>query len=122
DRERPDRLGRLRIEDRPPRAAGVIGLPDAAVDRAGVEDVRLRRHARERARAPAAQRPDHPPRELLVDPRRTVLRDGDPREAPETGARRQEKESRPVDAHEAPPGVRGREYHRAEATAAAECA
>ena len=40
DRERADRLRRLLVEDRRPGAAGVVGLPDAAVVDADVEEVR----------------------------------------------------------------------------------
>ena len=47
DGDPPDRSGRLVVEDRFPRAAGVGRLPDAAVDHADVEGVRL-------ARMPAA--------------------------------------------------------------------
>ena len=61
DGQRSDRTRWLAIEDRRPRAAVVVGLPDAAVHGAHIEDSRLRGNAGGGARAAAAQRPDHAP-------------------------------------------------------------
>ena len=59
--QRANRAGRRRIEDRQPRAPGVGGLPDAAVDDADVEGVRLAGHAVERLGAAGAMRADVSP-------------------------------------------------------------
>ena len=56
-----DRAGGLVVEDRPPGAAGVGGLPDAAVHDAHVEGVRLAGHALDRFGAAGAVRPDVAP-------------------------------------------------------------
>ena len=61
DGDRADRRDRLAVEDRLPRAARVLGLPDAAADGAEVEVIRLPRHARDREHAPAAKRAGEPP-------------------------------------------------------------
>ena len=60
-RQRADRAGGLLVEDRQPGAAGVGGLPHAAVDDADVEGVRLARHAVERLGAAGAVRADVAP-------------------------------------------------------------
>src|SRR5262249_20200797 len=64
---RADRSGRLLVEDRPPRPAEIVRLPDAAVDEAGIEDARLARHADDRLRPPPAQRPDVAPAQLAEE-------------------------------------------------------
>ena len=61
DRDRADRAGGLLVEDGIPRAAVVVGLPDAAVAHADVEDVRLAGDARGGTGAPASQGSDGPP-------------------------------------------------------------
>ena len=65
DGQRADRADRLRIEDRLPGAAGVAGLPHAAVDAAEVEMLRLLRHAGHRQHAPAAERAEQAPVQVL---------------------------------------------------------
>ena len=64
NRDRPNRSGRLIIEDRRPGAPIIVGLPHAAVHRANVENIRLTRHSRRRSRAPASKRPDRSPPHL----------------------------------------------------------
>ncbi len=64
DFNRPNRAGRLLIEDRLPRPPEVVGLPDTAIDRANVEDVRLAGNAGDSARAATAKRADVPPLHL----------------------------------------------------------
>ena len=61
DGERADGAGRLVVEDRLPGAAGIGGLPDAAVVDADVEDVRLAGDAGGADRPAAAERADHAP-------------------------------------------------------------
>ena len=61
DDDPADRAGRLVVEDRLPRAAGVGRLPDAAVDHADVERVRLAGMACRRLGAPGPVRADVPP-------------------------------------------------------------
>ena len=56
-----DRSGRLVVENRLPRAAVVVRHPDAAVDEAGVEDIRVPRHAGDGFRPPASVRTDRSP-------------------------------------------------------------
>ncbi len=63
-RERADRLRRLRVEQRPPGPARVVGLPDAAVVDAHVEHVGLSRHPHRRHRPSPPERPDQPPAQL----------------------------------------------------------
>ena len=67
DGDRADRADRLLIEDRLPRAPRVGGFPDAAVDRAEIEMLRLVRHAGDREHAAAAKRADQPPRKIVVE-------------------------------------------------------
>jgi len=76
DRDCADRLGRLPVEDRLPGAPRVTALPHAAVGRTDVEDVRLRRHARDRPCPPAAHRADHAPGKISVRARRLALGEG----------------------------------------------
>ena len=59
-----DRAGRLLIEDRLPGPPEVVGLPDSAVHRADVEDVRLAGNARDGARAATAKWTDVAPLHL----------------------------------------------------------
>ena len=70
---RPDRLRRLLVEYRPPGAARVIRLPDAAIHRAHIEDARLRCHAGHRPGTAAAHRADHAPAEIGEHPWSGVL-------------------------------------------------
>jgi hypothetical protein len=65
DGERADRAHRHVVEDRLPGAAGVEALPDATVHRAEVVMVGLAGHTRDREHAPAAERPDEPPAQVL---------------------------------------------------------
>ena len=69
-RERADRSGRLRVEDRRPRSPGVVALPHAAVDDADVKEVRMARDAGDRRRAAAAQRSDETPMQVAIECRR----------------------------------------------------
>ena len=55
NRDASDGARRLFVEDRRPRAAVVISLPNAAVNLCDVEDVRLRWHTGDRARAASAK-------------------------------------------------------------------
>ena len=64
DGDRANRAGRLIVEDRRPRAAEVVGLPDAAVHGGHVEDVGLARHTGDGLGAAAAERADRPPPQL----------------------------------------------------------
>ncbi len=64
DRDGADRAGRLVVEDRRPGPAVVGRLPDAAVHRADVEDVRLRRDAGRGLGPSAAERADVAPVQL----------------------------------------------------------
>src|ERR1700757_755667 len=66
DRDCTDRLRGLRIEDRQPSAAVVGGFPNAAIDGADIENVRLARDAGQSARAATAKWPDHAPAQLLI--------------------------------------------------------
>jgi hypothetical protein len=75
DRERADRAHRHVVEVRPPGAAGVQGLPHATVDGAEVEVVGLTGNARDREHAPATERPDQPPAQVLEQ--RRVHRGGE---------------------------------------------
>ena len=61
DRDRADRSGGLVVEDRRPRPPEVGRLPHPAVYRAGIEDVRLRRHAGDGFGPSAAERSDRTP-------------------------------------------------------------
>ena len=69
DGEGADGAGRLVVEDRLPGAAGVGGLPDAAVVDADVEDVRLAGNAGRADGAAAAERADHPPAHAVIESR-----------------------------------------------------
>jgi hypothetical protein len=64
-RDGADGAGGLAIEDRRPGAAVVVGLPDAAVDLAHVEQVGLAGYAGRGARPPAAERADVAPVQIL---------------------------------------------------------
>src|SRR2546421_2797186 len=55
DRDASNGAGWLVVKYRRPRAAVVISLPNAAVDLSNVEDVRLRWHTGDRARAASAK-------------------------------------------------------------------
>src|SRR5271163_1511849 len=66
DGDRADRLRRLVVEDRIPGAAVVVRLPDSSVDLSNIENVRLAGDSAGSARAPAAQRADHAPVQVLV--------------------------------------------------------
>ena len=61
NRERADRAGRLIIENRLPGASVIVRLENAAIDLREIENVRLRRHARDRADPSAAVGPDVAP-------------------------------------------------------------
>ena len=61
DRDGADRLRVFMVEDRLPGAAGIGGLPHAAVYLAYVEDVGLVSHAGSGPRAPTTKGPDHAP-------------------------------------------------------------
>src|SRR5205823_1937375 len=61
DGDGADASRRLIVEDWRPRPAVVYRPPDAAVDRAHVEDARARRHAGSGLRAPSAEGPDRAP-------------------------------------------------------------
>ena len=67
DGQRADRGNRLRIEDREPRAAGVCRLPDAAADRAGIEDAWLTRHPADGVDTAGAERADASPAEAGIE-------------------------------------------------------
>src|SRR6266481_8729247 len=60
DRDCTDRLRGLRIEDRQPGAAVIGGFPNATIDGADIENVRLARDARQSVRAPTTKWSDHP--------------------------------------------------------------
>ena len=70
NRQRADRAGRLIIENRLPGAPVIGRLENAAIDLREIENVRLRRHAANRAHPSAAVRPDVAPmeevREILL--------------------------------------------------------
>ena len=75
DGNRADRAGRLIVEGRQPCAAEIGGLPDAAVHRADVEDIRRARDAGDGLGPPAAKWSDRAPAQsarnlLLVEFRR----------------------------------------------------
>src|SRR5207302_1051232 len=53
------------VEDRLPRAARIVGAPDAAVDRAEIEALRIPWVTGDGKHPPAAERPDGTPFELL---------------------------------------------------------
>ena len=61
NRHPANRSGRLVVEDRLPGAAGVVGLPDAAVHHAYIEGEGLTPMSRRRLRPPRAKRPDVAP-------------------------------------------------------------
>src|SRR4051812_9272939 len=56
-----DRPCRLIVEDRHPRAAGIVRFPYTAVHRRGVERMRLRRHTDQSTRAASSQGADTAP-------------------------------------------------------------
>jgi hypothetical protein len=60
--------GRI-VEDRPPGATVVIGLPDPATMNAGIEDARLAGNADSADRAAGTKRPDEPIVKVLVERR-----------------------------------------------------
>ncbi len=74
DRQIADRAGRRVVEDRPPGAAVVVGLPDAAVVDADEEDVRLRRDADAADRAAGPKRADQSILEALIGGRIDQIR------------------------------------------------
>src|ERR1700745_2085421 len=74
DRDCTDRLRELRIEDRQPSAAVVGGFPNAAIDGADIENVRLAWDAGQSARAPTTKWPDHAPAQPLIRGLRKLLR------------------------------------------------
>src|ERR1700722_1480060 len=65
-RDGADRLRRLVIEDRVPGAAVVVRFPNAAIDLADVEHIRLAGDARRGPGATAAKWADHAPVHVLV--------------------------------------------------------
>ena len=94
DRQRSNRTGGvvilgLTIEDRIPGAAGIRRLPNPAVVRRHVEDIRLARNTGNRHGAAAAKRADHAPVKFLVH--RRVIRLGGKRERKEQNAERGER-------------------------------
>src|SRR5262249_62035351 len=72
-RQGPAGAGRLIIEDRVPGAAEIVGLPDAAIIDADVEDIGLLAHAPRAHGAPAAERTDHAPAHAVVELGRQLL-------------------------------------------------
>ena len=93
DGEDADRARRLVVEDRHPDAARVRRLPDAAVVRGDVEDVRVPGDSARGDGAPAAERADHPPAHLREERLGKRLRGGGAREE-EAARRRRERETR----------------------------
>src|SRR5262249_37241796 len=65
DREGADRAYGHGVEDRLPGAAGIESLPDSSVDRSEVEVVGLAGDARDGQHAPASERTDEAPLEIL---------------------------------------------------------
>jgi hypothetical protein len=82
-RDCADGAGGLIVEDGIPGAAGVVGLPDAAVVDADEEDVRLIGDARDADGPAAAEGTDHAPLERGVVFRTEVLGVDDREEADE---------------------------------------
>ena len=72
-RDRADRACRLVVEDGPPCASVVVGLPDAAVVHTDIEDVRLAGDACRADRPPSAVRTDHAPLQSGIELRIEVL-------------------------------------------------
>src|SRR5580692_6198244 len=79
DRNGSNSLRWLIVENRRPGAAGIVCLPDTAVHRPDVKNIRLGRHASRRASPPAASGADHPPAQLLVRALGILLRLAQPR-------------------------------------------
>ena len=71
-----DRLRRFTVKDGIPRAAVIVRLPDAAVDRAHVKHIGLTRHAASCAGPAAARGADHAPAHFLVSGFGNLLRRG----------------------------------------------
>src|SRR5579864_8441033 len=65
-RDRADGLGWLAIKDRDPGTAVVVTLPNSAIHRSDVKDIRLAGHTSNGASAPASKRADHPPAHVHV--------------------------------------------------------
>src|SRR6516164_117307 len=74
-----DRAGRLVVEDGLPGSAEVVGLPDAAVADADVEDAGLAADAHGGDGPAAAERADHAPAQAVIQLRGQVLGVGEPR-------------------------------------------
>ena len=66
DGDGADRLRGLVVEDGRPGAAVIVGLPDAAIHGADIENIGLARHAARGASASAARGADHAPAHFLV--------------------------------------------------------
>src|SRR5579863_1919455 len=64
--DRTDRLRRLVVEDRVPRAPVVVRFPYPAVHLRHVENIRLAGHASGGARSATAKRPNHAPAQVLI--------------------------------------------------------
>ena len=86
-RNAADRTSRLIVENRSPGAAVIGGLPHAAVYLRDVENVRLRRHPRDGARAPTTIRADAAPVKRAEQAGIELLRDG--RQAAQQETKRQ---------------------------------
>jgi hypothetical protein len=100
DRQGADGAGVLVVEDRFPDAPGVGALPNAAVIRGDVEDVRLSGNAAGGHSAAAAERPDHAPAESAVEFGREGLRAGD---GHQHGVEQRAQQPLPRGAHACPP-------------------
>src|SRR6266487_650001 len=74
DRNRTDGCRRLIVKDRLPCPAVIVGFENAAVYRRHVENIRLRRDPRDRARSPAAIRPSVSPAQNRIEFTRARLR------------------------------------------------
>ena len=73
DRQRSDRTSRLIVEDRIPSPAKVVRLPNSAIVRRHIKDIRLPRNSRNSHRASAAKRPNRTPVQFLVHCRVVLL-------------------------------------------------
>src|SRR6185503_10389496 len=69
NRQRADRGGWAILEQRCPRASGIIGLPHAAASRTEVEGIRLRWHALNNCRPSRAKRTQLPPMQVAIQAR-----------------------------------------------------